>query len=79
MVVQPEDVAVPHTGDGVGEVGMTNARIEHGDARVRGRHEFALHVGNSAGERVAVVEGVVAVLDASARNGLLTDVRKIRG
>ena len=64
MVTEPEDIAMPNAGDGVCEVGMTDAGIEHGDAGIRGRHEFALHVGDSAGERVTLVEKIVAVLDA---------------
>ena len=73
VVAEPEDVAVPHVCDGVGEVGVAEAGVEDRDPGVLGGHVLALDPGHAAGEGAGGVELVVAVLDHRAGGGVLAD------
>ncbi len=73
VVAEPEDVAVPHVRDGVGDVGVAEAGVEDRDLGVLGGDELAFDPGDAARERAGGVEFVVAVLDHRAGRGVLAD------
>ncbi len=73
MVAEPEDVAVPHMCDRVGEVGVAEAGVENGDPRVRRRDVLAFDPRHAARVRARGVELVVAVLDHRTGWGVLAD------
>ena len=73
VVVEPEDVAVPHMRDGVGHIGVAEAGVEDRDPGVLGGEVLAFDPGDASGERAGGVELVVAVLDHRTGRGVLAD------
>ena len=79
VVAEPEDVAVPHMRDGVGEIGVAEPGVEDRDPGLLGGYVLAFDPRDSAGERARGVEFVVAVLDHRAGRGVLPDGARFDG
>ena len=79
MIAEPEDVAVPHMRDGVGDVGVAEPGVEDRDPGVLGGDELAFDPGDAACVRAGGVEFVVAVLDHRTGRGVLPDGARLDG
>ena len=78
VVSEPEDVAVPHMCDGVGQVGVPEPGVEDRNPGVLCGHVLTLDPRDATGVRAGGVQLVVAVLDRRAGRGVLPDRRRVR-